>query len=155
VTRAAKKARHYIYFHFSLFSNPQKDSAPRQRPLVTRKSHTSFIIVVTLLTLITIDIAAYAYIACLFFTKADTGDLEFKSSYVGLRELYQFGGLTPGHYDRILNMPRTAVQVYVDEPDRFSPPGAHQWLSDFGTLAPPDRHLQVSSKVSVASLMLV
>ncbi|KAF8647441.1 hypothetical protein AX14_008978 [Amanita brunnescens Koide BX004] len=44
-------------------------------------------------------------------------------------------------------MPRSAAQVYETEPDKVSPQGDHQWLSDFGTLAPPDRHLQVSSTI--------
>lgn len=97
--------------------------------------------------LIAIDIAAYAYITRLLFSQVGLDDLEFRSSYVGLDELYKSGQLKPSRYNRTINMPRSAVQVYETDPDRVSPQGDHQWLSDVGTLAPPDRRLQVSNTV--------
>ena len=97
--------------------------------------------------LIAIDITAYAYITRRLFSQVGLDDLEFRSSYVGLHELYKSGQLKPSRYDRTINMPRSAVQVYETDPDKVSPQGDHQWLSDFGTLAPPDRRLQVSNTV--------
>lgn len=114
---------------------------------VLGKPNLTLIVVAILSILIAIDIAAYAYIARLLTSQVVTDDLAFKSSYVGLDELYKFGGLKPSHYNRTLNMPRTAIQVNRNEPDKFSFPHSHQWLSNFGTLAPPDRHLQVSNSV--------
>ena len=107
-----------------------------------------FVAVGVLLALVAVDIAAYSYITRLLFSQVSLDDLEYRSSYVGLDELYESGQLKPIRYNRTINMPRSAVQVYQTYPDKMSPQGDHQWLSDFGTLAPPDRHLQVNGTVS-------
>jgi len=103
--------------------------------------------VAVLSVLIAVDIAAYTYMTRLLFSQVGLDDLEYRSSYVGLDELYESGKLAPSRYNRTINMPRSAVQVYETYPDKVSAQGDHQWLSDFGTLAPPDRHLQVSGTV--------
>jgi hypothetical protein len=112
-----------------------------------KRSNILFVAVAVLSVLVAVDIAAYTYITRLLFSQVGLDDLEYRSSYVGLGELYESGQLTPSRYNRTINMPRRAVQVYETYPDKVSAQGDHQWLSDFGTLAPPDRHLQVSGTV--------
>ncbi|KAF8346126.1 hypothetical protein F5887DRAFT_962811 [Amanita rubescens] len=93
-----------------------------------KRSNLLFVAVAVLVVLVAVDIAAYTYITRLLFSQVGLDDLEYRSS----------------RYNRTINMPRRAVQVYETYPDKVSAQGDHQWLSDFGTLAPPDRHLQVN-----------
>jgi len=73
--------------------------------------------------------------------------MEFRNPYIGLDELYSLQRTRPSTYRTVVNEPRLTAQVSIIEPDRVFPIDAHRWLSDFGLLSPPDRHLQVTSVI--------
>lgn len=97
------------------------------------------------------DLVAYLYIFRSVLGMAETAvsELEFRNPYVGLAELYSEGGLNASRYDPIVNIPRVAAQVSSAEPDKVFPEAEHRYLSNFGTMSPNDRHLQVSSSVRI------
>ena len=94
--------------------------------------------------------AVYLYVILLLsnVSNAASGVLEFRNSYVGLDELYETGTVSSSDHAPILNMPRIAAQISRDDPHKVFPEGEHEWFSEYGTLSPPDRHLQVSNDVS-------
>ncbi|EMD31803.1 hypothetical protein CERSUDRAFT_88672, partial [Gelatoporia subvermispora B] len=69
--------------------------------------------------------------------------LEIANPYVGLEDLYRSGKANASRIEPILNTPRVITQVYRDRPDGPAPIGEHDFLNQYGTLAPNEKHLHV------------
>lgn len=119
-----------------------------QRPTSSRTP----VWVVTLLTIfVVLDIFIYFRIShSLLGMGTDSAELPVRYPYIGLDEMYSSTDVTPSKFDPLVNVPVLATQISRAEPDRVFPVDTHQWLSDFGTLSPPDRNLRVSGSVSSA-----
>lgn len=110
----------------------------------------SLAIVAGLVTFFFLDFVAYLYIARMLLSHGPSEDeLEFRNPYIGLNELYSAKEVRPSKYDRIVNIPRLAAHVSQVEPELVMPFDVHRWLTDFGSVSPPDRQLQVSSAVCI------
>ncbi|OCH85534.1 hypothetical protein OBBRIDRAFT_739734 [Obba rivulosa] len=70
--------------------------------------------------------------------------LEIASPYVGLHDLYRSGKVNASKIEPILVSPRVIAQVYRDRPERLAPVGEHDFLNQYGTLAPNEKHLFVN-----------
>jgi hypothetical protein len=77
-------------------------------------------------------------------------DLPIQYPYIGLDEMYSLTDVKPSKFDPLVNVPILATQISRAEPDKVFPVDTHQWLSDYGTLSPPDRNLHVTSAVSLS-----
>lgn len=71
-------------------------------------------------------------------------ELPIQNPYIGLDELYSLTDVKPSKFDPLINVPILATQISRAEPDKAFPVDTHQWLSDYGTLSPPDRNLHVT-----------
>jgi hypothetical protein len=98
-----------------------------------------------------VDIFVFISVARLLlearYSAEDPENMEFRNPYIGLNELYGYHKIKPSRYNTLINEPRLSAQISPVEPSRVFPIDAHRWLSDFGVLSPPDRHLQVTSDV--------
>ena len=81
------------------------------------------------------------------YSAEDPENMEFRNPYIGLDELYTYHKIKPSRYNTLINEPRFSAQISQAERSRVFPIDTHRWLSDFGVLSPPDRHLQVTSDV--------
>jgi len=125
--------------------HPEK---PRHRPVEPNKI--SLVMVSGLVIFFLVDIIAFVYIARMLLdarSLKDSDDMEFRNPYIGLDELYRFHDIKPSRYDKLINEPRLSAQISPAEPDKVFPIDVHRWLSDFGLLSPPDRHLQLSKTI--------
>ncbi|KAJ3574345.1 hypothetical protein NP233_g1830 [Leucocoprinus birnbaumii] len=105
------------------------------------------IIICTLLILV--DIAIYLRIRhILFSTDLHPDELPIQNPYIGLDELYSLTDVKPSKFDPLINVPILATQISRAEPDKAFPVDTHQWLSDYGTLSPPDRNLHVTNTIN-------
>lgn len=100
-----------------------------------------------------LDVLVYFYIAknlagvALFPSHSQ---LEFRNPYYGLESMYQLTNVTHSRYPKQQNMPRFTSQIDAKQPNHVSQIDPHRWLSPYGLLSPPDRHLEVSETVSRA-----
>ena len=78
-------------------------------------------------------------------------ELEYRSPYTNLDELYRTGLINASDYPPIVSMPRRSVQVSNIEQTRVFPQDEHRWLSQYGTISPPDRHVMVTSSVKMSA----
>ncbi|EGO00643.1 hypothetical protein SERLA73DRAFT_178509 [Serpula lacrymans var. lacrymans S7.3] len=131
------------------FRVSEDDGAIQSSAVVLRKLKAQRYVTIALLAFSLLDVLVFLYVARLLASSSDTAfeNLEFRNSYIGLEELYRSGNVNASHHDPIINIPRIATQVSNIETHKNFPEGEHQWLSDYGTLLPPDRHLQVSSEI--------
>ena len=113
-------------------------------------------ITVTLLLFVVVDLLAYLYVfsSIIHDISAPEPELEFRSPYRGLDDLYGSGEVNSSKHDPIENVPRVAVIVNSEYPDKVYPQDEHRWLSAYGTVTPLDRHLRVSSTVRICFLTL-
>ncbi|KAJ6617492.1 hypothetical protein B0H10DRAFT_2032665 [Mycena sp. CBHHK59/15] len=80
--------------------------------------------------------------------RADSENLEIKSSYVGLAELYSQTSLKSSKHDPIVNHARAFVQISSTEPSRIFPPyGLMRPIAD-GMVPEHQRHLLVTPTIS-------
>ncbi|KXN86007.1 hypothetical protein AN958_10617 [Leucoagaricus sp. SymC.cos] len=75
-------------------------------------------------------------------------ELPIRYSYIGLGEMYSSTDIAPSKFDPLINVPILATQISRAEPDKVFPVDTHQWLSDYGTLSPPDRNLHVTNTIN-------
>ncbi|KIP04046.1 hypothetical protein PHLGIDRAFT_15474 [Phlebiopsis gigantea 11061_1 CR5-6] len=102
---------------------------------------------VALSAFVLVDLVVYCYLAfTLFAPPGAVDDLELRSQYVGLEEMYAYGVVNSSRLAPVLNKPRVVGQVYPADPHRKAPQDEHLTLTPYGRMAIPDRHLQVSSK---------
>ncbi len=104
---------------------------------------------------IALDIVTYLKIGRLLL-EADTKpkQLPIRYPYIGLDEMYSSTNIKTSKFDPLINAPILATQVSRVEPNKVFPVDIHQWLSDFGTLSPPDRNLHVTNTVSHIVIVL-
>jgi len=111
----------------------------------------SIIMASGLMVFLVVDIIVFISMARLLleakYSAEEPENMEFRNPYIGLDELYNYHKIKPSHYNTLTNEPRISAQISSAEPSRVFPIDAHRWLSDFGVLSPPDRHLQVTSDV--------
>ncbi|KAF8195074.1 hypothetical protein BJ912DRAFT_900968 [Pholiota molesta] len=104
-----------------------------------------------------LDIIAFIFIGKLLLDASQSiegvENMEFRNPYIGLDELYGSQRINVSRYAALVNEPRLAVQISPAHPDKVFPFDVHRWLSDFGLLSPPDRHLQVSSKSEIHTVV--
>ncbi|KZT04283.1 uncharacterized protein LAESUDRAFT_682844 [Laetiporus sulphureus 93-53] len=102
-----------------------------------------------LVLFIVLDLIAFLYVfrSVLALSGPSTDEFEFRNPYIGLDELYASGRVNASRYDPIVNVPRVAAQVSSTEPNKVGVEDEHRYLSNFGTMTPLDRHLQVSSTI--------
>lgn len=74
-------------------------------------------------------------------------ELEYRNPYTNLEDLYRTGLINVSDYPPIVSMPRISAQVSPIEQTRVFPQDEHRWLSQYGTVSPPDRHVLVTSSV--------
>ncbi|PPR02726.1 hypothetical protein CVT26_009437 [Gymnopilus dilepis] len=135
---------------YTLLDNNDYDGSEKRHEPPTESSPRILVIFAGLVVFLMIDLLAFAYIGNLLLdarTLEDPDDMEFRNAYIGLDDLYQYHDIKPSHYDKIINEPRLSAQISPKAPDKLFPIDAHQWLSDFGVLSPPDRHFQVSNQI--------
>ena len=103
----------------------------------------------TLLLFVVVDLLAYLYVFSSIFhdISAPEPELEFRSPYRGLDDLYGSGEANSSKHDPIENVPRVAAIVNSEHPHQVYPQDEHRWLSPHGTVTPLDRHFKVSSTV--------
>ncbi|OBZ73325.1 hypothetical protein A0H81_06838 [Grifola frondosa] len=104
--------------------------------------------IITLLLIITVtDILSLLYVRHVFatvYSDSNTAELEFANPYIGLAELYKYGGINASRIDPILNRPRVVAQVFRDRPMELAPLGEHDWFDpSYGTITPNEKHLKV------------
>lgn len=75
------------------------------------------------------------------------GELEFRSPYTYLEDLYSTGLINASKYPPIVSLPRISVQVSAVDKTRVFPQDNHRWLSQYGTVSPPDRHVLLTNAV--------
>ena len=111
----------------------------------------SIIMASGLVVFLVVDIIVFISMARLLlearYSAEEPEYMEFRNPYIGLDELYSYHTIKPSRYDILINEPRLSAQISSAEPSQVYPIDAHRWLSDFGVLSPPDRHLQVTSDV--------
>lgn len=111
----------------------------------------SIIMASGLMLFFVVDIFVFISVARLLlearYSAEEPESMEFRNPYIGLDELYSYHKTKPSRYNTLINKPRLSAQISSAEPSRVFPIDAHRWLSDFGVLSPPDRHLQVTSNV--------
>lgn len=118
---------------------------------------------VALLLFVVVDLLAYLYVFSSIFhnISAPSPELEFRTPYRGLDDLYGSGEANSSKHDPIENVPRVAAIVNSEHPDKVYPQDEHRRLTAYGTVTPLDRHLRVSSTVrrhltfSVAAMLIV
>ncbi|RPD54569.1 hypothetical protein L226DRAFT_575131 [Lentinus tigrinus ALCF2SS1-7] len=98
------------------------------------------------------DLFALAYIAHMFGTVFQDKDfashLEYANPYIGLKELYESGKVKSSDISPILIRPRVSAQVFIDQPNKFTPRGEHDyWDETWGMLSPNERHLHVTPNI--------
>jgi len=74
-------------------------------------------------------------------------DLELRNQYIGLDYLYRPGKPAQAHYPSIFNRPRLVARVESSNPYKASSQDQPRWMSDMGTVTPPDLHFKVSKDV--------
>jgi len=136
---------------YTLLDNNEYDD-PREKPPThaANSNKSSTVVVAGLILFFLVDLIAFAFIARLLLDARSLDgpdDMEFRNPYIGLDELYTFSNIRPSRYNKVINEPRLSAQISPAEPNRVFPIDAHRWLSDFGVLSPPDRHLQVSRNI--------
>lgn len=111
----------------------------------------SLIMASGLMMFFVVDIFVFISVARLLlearYSAEEPESMEFRNPYIGLDELYSYHKIKPSRYNTLINEPRLSAQISSAEPSRVFPIDAHRWLSDFGVLSPPDRHLQVTNDV--------
>jgi len=136
---------------YTLLDNNEYDDEsekPRTRPI--KSSGWTLGIVAGLIIFLMVDLIVFAFIGKMLLdarSVEDPDDMEFRNPYIGLEDLYHYHDIKPSRYDKVINEPRLSAQISPAEPNRVFPIDAHRWLSDFGVLSPPDRHLQVSNQI--------
>ncbi|EPS93648.1 hypothetical protein FOMPIDRAFT_1026461 [Fomitopsis schrenkii] len=102
---------------------------------------------VALLLFVVVDLLAYLYVFSSIFhnISAPSPELEFRTPYRGLDDLYGSGEANSSKHDPIENVPRVAAIVNSEHPDKVYPQDEHRRLTAYGTVTPLDRHLRVSS----------
>jgi len=133
--------------------NSEKGAAWFQRILPNRSSHKLISWATTVIVVCAIvDVLVLSYIYRLLATFPTVNDsasqLEIRSPYVGLSELYRSGLVKSASYEPITNVPRLAAQISRAEPDKVFPDDVHRTMSDHGMISPGDRHLQLSREIS-------
>ncbi|TFY61698.1 hypothetical protein EVJ58_g4354 [Rhodofomes roseus] len=100
----------------------------------------------TLALFILADLLAYLYVfrAVVNDIRDSEAQLEFRSPYRGLDDLYGSGEANSSRHDPIENVPRVAAVVTNEDPEKVYPLDEHRRLSAYGTVTPLDRHLRVS-----------
>ncbi|KAH9838985.1 uncharacterized protein C8Q71DRAFT_703475, partial [Rhodofomes roseus] len=125
----------------------QEDLKQAQPRLPTRSTPTlSQWISATLALFILADLLAYLYVfrAVVNDIRDSEAQLEFRSPYRGLDDLYGSGEANSSRHDPIENVPRVAAVVTNEDPEKVYPLDEHRRLSAYGTVTPLDRHLRVS-----------
>lgn len=111
----------------------------------------SIIMAAGLMMFFVVDICVFISVARLLlearYSAEDPQSMEFRNPYIGLDELYSYHKVKPSRYNTLINEPRFSAQISPAEPSRVFPIDAHRWMSDFGVLSPPDRHLQVTRDI--------
>ncbi|KAF8971923.1 hypothetical protein BDZ97DRAFT_2071094 [Flammula alnicola] len=142
----------------TLLDDPEcDDPIDHSRERGTQPNSLSLAMTIGLLVFFLLDIFAFIWVARLLLNAKlsieDIDNIEFRNPYIGLDELYGYHKVKPSHYNKLINEPRLAAQISPAEPNKVFPIDAHRWLSDFGVLSPPDRHLQVSSKNEIHTIV--
>jgi hypothetical protein len=123
---------------------------PRTRSVRVENDKLALAVVAGLIVFFLVDLIAFAFIARMLLGAHSLGDqanMEFRNPYIGLDALYSYQNIKPSRYNKVINEPRLSAQISAAEPTKVFPIDPHRWLSDFGLLSPPDRHLQVSSHI--------
>jgi hypothetical protein len=129
------------------YENQEK---PRTRSVRVETDTLNLAMVAGLIIFFLVDLIAFTFIARMLLAARSLEDqdkMEFRNPYIGLDALYGYNKITPSRYNKVINEPRLSAQISAAEPTRVFPIDPHRWLSDFGLLSPPDRHLQVSSHI--------
>jgi len=113
----------------------------------TQRSSLRYILI-AIIALYLLDVAAFSYVAHVTLgTMRPDRELELRSSYVGLDELYSLGGKNTSTHRPLLNRPRLAAPVTSLHPDQTYPEDQLRWMSNTGMLSPADLHLSVSENI--------
>jgi len=119
----------------------------QHRPTTRLKPPLSQWVSAALALFVLADLCAYLFVfrSIVNDIRASEIQLEFRSPYRGLDDLYSSGETNSSKHDPIENVPRVAALVNSEDPVKVYPLDEHRWLSAYGTVTPLDRHLRVSA----------